>query len=235
MALRLAIQRTAILLLGGSGLIWGFMVFPTSGATDEFRSLESQLLQSATFDNKALAIELSSPAAQSARACDSSSQTALLLIEIRLAEAALREGAVDDFDRRAKSLEIRSKQTLSCAPRDSLVWLIAFGLQILHGQSGKQTLDLLEMSYETSPREAWIGIRRIIAAMPVLMLLSPALQEKVLAEFEQLARSGFFYETARAYAGTSASTRVMLADRIQRLDARQQKLFWNEVEKIHSD
>jgi hypothetical protein len=234
MALRLAIQRTVILLLGGSGLIWGFIVFPISGATDEFRSLESQLLQSATFDNKALAVELSSPAAQSAGACDSSSQTALLLIEIRLAEAALREGAVDDFDRRTKSLETRSKQTLSCAPRDSLVWLVAFGLQILHG-SGKETLDLLEMSYETSPREAWIGIRRIIAAIPVLMLLSPPLQEKVLAEFEQLARSGFFYETARAYDGTSASTRVMLADRIQRLDARQQKLFWNEVEKIHSD
>jgi hypothetical protein len=146
----------------------------------------------------------------------------------------LRAGAVDDFDRHANSVEARSKQTLSCAPRQSLIWLVAFSLKILHGQSDKQALDLLEMSYETSPNEAWIGIRRIIAAVPVLALLSQSLQQKVLAEFEQLARSGFVYEAARAYAGAPTSTRPLLLDRIQRLDAREQKLFWDEVEKIQS-
>jgi hypothetical protein len=90
------------------------------------------------------------------------------------------------------------------------------------------------MSYETSPNEAWIGIRRIIAAMPVLALLSQPLQQKILAEFEQLARSGFVDEAARSYASASTSTRPLLLDRIRRLDARQQKLFWDEVEKIPS-
>ena len=234
MSLKLAIQRLVMLVLGGSGLIWGFLVLPTSDASDDLRYIETQLLRSETFDSKALAVELSSPAAEAVSACDSSSQTALLLIEMRLTQAALRAGAVDDFDRHANSLETRSKETLGCAPRDSLVWLVAFSLKILHGQSDKQALDLLEMSYETSPNEAWIGIRRIIAAMPVLALLSQPLQEKVLAEFGQLARSGFVYEAARSYAGASTSTRPLLLDRIQRLDAREQKLFWDEVEKMQS-
>lgn len=233
MSLKLAIQRLTMLVLGGSGLIWGFLVLPTSGASDVLWYVESQLLQSETFDSKALAVELIGPAAEEISACDSPSQTALLLMEMGLTQTALRAGSVDDFDRHANSLETRSKATLSCAPRDSLVWLVAFSLKILHGQSDKQTMDLLEMSYETSPNEAWIGIRRIIAAMPVLALLSQPLQEKVLAEFEQLARSGFVYEAARSYSGASASTRPLLLDRIQRLDAREQKLFWNEVEKIN--
>jgi hypothetical protein len=234
MSLKSAIQRLLMLVLGGSGLIWGLLAFPTSDASDDLRSIDTQLLQSETFDSKALAVELSAPAAQQASPCDSSSQMALLLMELRLTQAALRAGAVDDFDRHANSVEARSKQTLSCAPRQSLIWLVAFSLKILHGQSDKQALDLLEMSYETSPNEAWIGIRRIIAAVPVLALLSQSLQQKVLAEFEQLARSGFVYEAARAYAGAPTSTRPLLLDRIQRLDAREQKLFWDEVEKIQS-
>ena len=232
MSLKLVIQRLVMLVLGGSGLIWGLLVLPTSDASDDLRYMEAQLLQSETFDSKALAVELSNPSADAISACDSSSQTALLLMEMRVAQSALRAGAVDDFDRRANALETRSKQTLSCAPRDSLVWLVAFSLKILHGQPDKQALDLLEMSYETSPNEAWIGIRRIIAAMPVLALLSQPLQEKVLTEFEHLARSGFAYEAARSYAGASTSTRPLLLDRIQRLDAREQKLFWDQVEKI---
>ncbi|HWF46898.1 MAG TPA: hypothetical protein VG168_07835 [Bryobacteraceae bacterium] len=232
MLLKLAIQRLGMLVLGGAGLIWGLLVLPTSGVSDDLHYIETQLLASETFDSKALAVELSNPAAVSA--CDSSSQTALLLMEMRLAQAALRAGTVDDFDRHANSLETRSKQTLSCAPRNSLVWLVAFSLKILHGQPDEQALDLLEMSYETSPNEAWIGIRRIIAATPILALLSPPLREKVLAEFEQLARSGFVYEAARSYAGASTSTRPLLLDRIQRLDAWQQKSFWDEVEKIRS-
>ena len=234
MPLKFAIQRITMLMLGGAGLVWGLLALPTSDTSDNLRNIETQLLQSETFDSKALAVELTSPAAEAVSACDSSSQTALLLMEMDLTQAALRAGAVDDFDRHANSLETRSKKTLSCAPRDSLVWLVAFSLKILHGQSDKQALDLLEMSYETSPNEAWIGIRRIIAAMPVLALLSQPLQEKVLAEFERLARSGFVYEAARSYAGASTSTRPLLLDRIQRLDAKEQKLFWDEVEKIQS-
>ena len=232
MPLKLAIQRLAVLALGGAGLVWGLLALPTSETSDNLRNIETHLLQSETFDSKALAVELTSPAAEAVSACDSSSQTALLLMEMDLTQAALRAGAVDDFDRHANSLEARSKETLSCAPRDSLVWLVAFSLKILHGQSDRQALDLLEMSYETSPNEAWIGIRRIIAAMPVLALLSQPLQDKVLAEFEQLVRSGFVYEAARSYAGASTSTRALLLDRIQRLEAKEQKLFWNEVEKI---
>jgi len=50
-------------------------------------------------------------------------------MEMPLAEAALRSGAASEFDRRIQSLEARSRQVLSCAPRESFAWLLAFDLK----------------------------------------------------------------------------------------------------------
>ena len=60
-------------------------------------------------------------------ACDNHAQHALLLMEIPLADAALRSGALDALNQRTTSIEARAKQALSCTPRDSLVWLVLFG------------------------------------------------------------------------------------------------------------
>ena len=45
MSLKLAIQRLVMLALGGSGLIWGFFVLPTSDLSDDLRYIEAQLLR----------------------------------------------------------------------------------------------------------------------------------------------------------------------------------------------
>src|ERR1035437_1288462 len=104
MSLRLVILRGLTIALVGVGLLWGCLTLPRSEAADDFRYLESQLLRSETFNPKVLALKLSSPAAQVLSDCDTHSQTALLLVEMQLAQAALRAGAVGEFDQRARSL-----------------------------------------------------------------------------------------------------------------------------------
>src|SRR5205807_2417231 len=83
---------------------------------------------------------------------------------------ALRSGTVTEFDQRIKSLETRSIRVLSCTPRQSFVWLLAFQLEVLQGALDQHSFDLLAMSYETSPNEAWISIRRVLAAMPLVLV-----------------------------------------------------------------
>lgn len=48
---------------------------------------------------------------------------------------------------------------MSCTPRDSFAWLLAFDFEVLHGRLNQHSFDLLAMSYRTSPNEAWIAIR----------------------------------------------------------------------------
>lgn len=231
MFLRISIQ-VFTLALGTAGLVWGCCILPISEASDDFGYRESQLLQPETFDPKTLTRELASPAAQVVRDCDTLAQTALLLIEMRLTQAALRTGAVEEFDKHAKSLELRSKRVLGCAPRQSFIWLLDFSLAVMHGRLNERSLDLLATSYETSPNEAWISIRRAAVALPFVLMTNEPLRDKILLEFRHLVRDGFVDVAARSYLTATDPVRSLLQKQIEQLPGPPQKAFWDELQKL---
>jgi hypothetical protein len=233
-AIGLYVRRGLMLVIGCLGLAWGIFTLPHSEAADEFWDIESRLLRFESFDRSALTQTLESRSAQNFSACDSHSQRALLLMEMPLAEAALRSGAADEFDRRIQSLETRSRKILACAPRQSFVWLLAFNLEILHGRLNQRAFDLLAMSYETSPNEAWISIRRNMVATPLVLTMPEPLRQKVLFEFQQLIRYGFVEEAARSYLASSGSIRSLLQAQIALLDRRIQKAFSDTLQRLRS-
>ena len=220
--------------MGCLGLAWGIFTLPSSEAADDFRDIEGRLLRFETFSRTTLAQILESPASQSLDACDTHSQRAMLLVEMPLAEAALRSGATGEFDQRVQSLESRSRRILGCTPRESFVWLLMFNLEVLHGRLNQQSFDLLAMSYETSPNEAWISIRRIFVAMPLVLVAPEPLRQRILFEFQQLVRHGFQGEAARSYLTASEPVRALLQGQVEQLDLRRQKAFSDAVQKLRS-
>jgi hypothetical protein len=220
-----------VLLIGCSGLIWGTLNLPPSAASDSFRGLESSLLGFETFNRQTALATLNSEAAQKSNPCDVHSQRALMLLEIPLADTALRSGEAYDFDQHTLSLERRAKATLSCSPRDSLVWLLLFGLRNEHGLLDADTFELLAMSYATSPYEAWVGVRRIVVAMPVILAAPKELREKVLVEFQTLIRRGFVETPALAFLSAPAQVRSLLQARIDELDSKAREAFRRAIEK----
>lgn len=232
--LGLIVRRTLTLAIGCLGLTWGILTLPQSEAADDLRDIEGSLLRSATFNRTTLTQSLENQTSQNLSACETHSQRALLLMEMPLAEAALRSGAAGEFDRRIQSLEARSSRVLSCAPRQSFVWLLAFNLEVLHGRLNEQSFNLLAMSYETSPNEAWISIRRIIVAMPFVLIAPEPIRQRILVEFQQLIRHGFVDDAARSYLTASGSVRSLLQTRIEQLDPPWQKSFSNALHKIRS-
>jgi hypothetical protein len=228
------VQRTLTLATGCLALVWAILVLPRSEAADDFRDIESRLLRSEAFNRASLTQTLESQISRDLSPCDTHSQRALLLMEMPLAEAALRSGAAAEFDRHVQSLEVRSRQVLGCAPRESFVWLLAFDLEVLHGRLNEQSFELLAMSYETSPNEAWISIRRIIVAMPLVLVAPEPVRQKIIFEFQQLIRNGFVDDAARCYFTASSSIRSLLQTQIERLDLPRQKTFSDALQKIRS-
>jgi hypothetical protein len=226
--------RGATLLVGCIGLAWGIGNVASGQTSDDFRDAEARLLRFETFSRPATIAVLDSPSTRELNSCDVHAQHALMLMEIPLADAALRSGAVQDFDQRTLSLETRARQTLACVPRDTLMWILLFGLQTQHGSLDERTFDLLAMSYETSPQEAWVAVRRIVVAIPVMRFAPAPVQDKILSEFQWLITHGFVEMTARAYAETSEATRALLQPRIDALDARSQNRFTEAVQKLRS-
>jgi hypothetical protein len=233
-ALGSIVQRTLTLAIGCLALVWAILALPRSEAADDLRDIESRLLRSEAFNRASLTQTLESQISRDLSPCDTHSQRALLLMEMPLAEAALRSGAAAEFDRHVQSLEARSRQVLGCAPRESFVWLLAFDLEVLHGRLNEQSFDLLAMSYETSPNEAWISIRRIIVAMPLVLVAPEPVRKKILFEFQQLIRNGFVDDAARCYFTASSSVRSLLQAQIEQLELPRQKDFSDALQKIHS-
>jgi hypothetical protein len=213
-------------------LLWGIFALPQGEAADDFRDIESRLLRSEVFNRTRLTRLLENQTVQNLSHCDTHSQRALLLIEMPLAVAALRSGAAGEFDRHIQSLENRSKRLLGCAPRESFVWLVAFNLEVLHGRLNPRSFDLLAMSYETSPNEAWISIRRIIVAMPLILEAPEPVRQMILFEFQQLIRNGFSDEAAHAYATAIPSIRSLLQTQIEQLDPKRQNDFSRALRRI---
>jgi hypothetical protein len=111
---------------------------------------------------------------------------------------------------------------------------VAFNLEVLHGRLNPQSFDLLAMSYETSPNEAWIAIRRIIVAMPLVLVAPEPVRQKILFEFRQLIRNGFVDDAAHSYATASGPIRSLLQTQIEQLDPTRQKDFSSALRKIRS-
>jgi hypothetical protein len=221
----LPVLRCLTAVIGCAGLAWGVLNAAPGEAADDFRELESRLLQFETFNQTTATGALASALAWNVSRCDNHAQRALLLLEIPLADAALRSGAARDYDERVRSLESRARQALGCMPRDSFIWLVLFGLETGHGALDEHAFDLLAMSYETSPNEAWIATRRITLAIPVVLSAPGPMQQKILGEFQDLVRNGFIELPARAYARASGPTRALLQSRIELLDPSRQKAF----------
>jgi len=221
-----------ILVIGCAGLAWGGLNAKRGAASDVFLDIESHLLKFQTFSPATAAATLDGDAAQKLSACDTHAQRALLLLEIPLAYAALQSGAVQEFDRRSRSLEARARQTLSCSPRDSFVWLVLFGLHTGRGQVDENAFELLRMSYETAPYEAWIAVRRVTAAVPVILSAPETLRERILAEFRYLVQKRFNEMPVRAYLSAPPAVRSLLQASIDQLGAKEKEAFAAALKKL---
>jgi hypothetical protein len=226
--------RSLTAVIGCLGIAWGVSNIARGEAADDFRDIETRLLQFEGFSQATETRVLASAAAQDVSACDSHAQHALMLMEIPLADAALRSGALDPLNRRTRSLEARARQALSCTPRDAFVWLVLFGVQTAHGVLDAHTFDLLAMSYQTAPNEAWIAVRRILLAVPVLRSAPGPMQETILAEFQRLIANGYVDMPARAYRNASEPVRRELQARVDQLETSRQKSFADAVQKLRS-
>lgn len=221
-----------VVVIGCAGLVWGGLNAKRGAASDVFRDIETHLLKFETFSPATAAATLDGVAAQNLSACDIHAQRALLMLEIPLAYAALQSGAVQEFDRRSRALEARARQALSCSPRDSFVWLVLFGLHTGRGQVDENAFDLLRMSYETSPYEAWIAARRLTVAVPVILSAPEALRERILAEFQHLVRKRFVDMPVRIYLSAPAAVRTLLQSSVDQLSAKEQEAFIAALKKF---
>jgi hypothetical protein len=226
------ILRAVLIIVGGLGMLWGISGFARSAAADYFEDVEGRLLSFASYSAQAAGEMHDGALAQELSECDNHAQRSLLLLELPLADAALKAGATADFDRRVQSIEERAKRDIACTPRDPLLWLVLFGLDVQHGARDRHTFDLLATSYAVSPHEAWIGLRRAMVTIPIVQTIPDPLREQVLAEFENLINDKLPEIPARLFLSASDAARAILQPRIDRLDPKSRQAFASMLQEL---
>ncbi|MBY0383498.1 MAG: hypothetical protein K2W78_16515 [Xanthobacteraceae bacterium] len=227
-------HRLLIALLAVAGLSWGIATLPKSESLDDLRDFEAILLHNEEFSANALARRLESTETKSLSGCDTHSQNALSLAEMRLTQAALLSGNTKTFTDRANAIEARLRLVLSCAPHHSFSWLMAFALDVLHGRINDHSFQLLAMSYATSPNEAWIAIRRNPLAVRLFEAAPDALRPPILREFQLLVINGFSKDAASGYRGANEKTQALLRARIEELKPKEQDSFRDALDQLRS-
>jgi hypothetical protein len=226
------VSRSFLALIGCGGLIWGGLTVNGSMVADDLRRTEDRALRSEAFSESALTSILDSSASVAISACDTHAQRALLLVEMLLADAKLRSGATAKFDRHLASLEARGRRVLGCNPLDSFAWLLMYNTELVHGRSNDASLKFLKMSYDSSPHEAWISVRRNPVAVASLLVASAPLRDQIVAEFLHLIRDGFSDAAAVSYAGAAERGKALLLTHLDNLDPAQRAAFDDVVRKI---
>lgn len=208
------------------GSIW---IFRSSDVSDGFIRIEQQLLHLEIFDVEEMASAVRANALETSWSCDTHTQMALVMIEMRLADHALHSGSVVEFENYSNSLQRRAELGLACAPYASFLWLAAFSSRLAHGQIDQRALEFLSMSYQTSSFEGWLMIRRLSLVLPLTMVVSPQLREVILSEFIRCIEDGYVAEAARSYARAPSSAQQLLRGQLGRTTAQKQAAFWRAL------
>jgi muconolactone delta-isomerase len=218
------VRRGAIAAICCLALSWVLAALQRVRA-EEYREIETRLLRTEGFGLAELTRIAGADAGLELDACDTHSQRTVLLAEMPLADSSLRSGNTGEFDRHIERIERRSRRILSCAPRDSLAWLVLFSLEVTHGRLTDRAFKMLERSYESSPNESWIAVRRVVVAMPVILLVPEPLRSEILREFRSLIRNRLIDDAARSFVHASQRVRLLLLAEVGKLDVADQRAF----------
>jgi hypothetical protein len=126
---------------------------------------------------------------------------------------------------------------LSCTPQQSFLWYVLFWVEMSLRRSPGQFLRHLELSYVTSPHEAWVARFRSADALALFDQLSPPVQQKAAAEYRDLVRDNI-YVAGYILAGADERTRAHIFSVIRDLPLKQRQELaksvdaWNVVINI---
>lgn len=210
------VLRFLLLSLAALGAGWAILVAPAQVQGEAIAATGRQIAQGATFQPEVLE-PLMAPerAAFLGSPCVPSAQQGRQWIALKLSDLADQDSSnLARIDSSLERLGQTARTALACSPYDGFAWLMLYwshGRQT--GFHGK-TLDFLEMSYATAPREGALALYRNPRAILAFRNLPSRLQAQVLDEWRLLVGARL-YETAAV-----GLTQIAEADREQLLAQR---------------
>lgn len=203
--------RAALLVLGVIGLWWSTTVLPIFRFAGPARSATERIMADDRFKRGTLGeIWAQIESEPKNTFVKSTLPRARALIHLAVAEEAMQRRRPDEADRETAAADSDLKASLALNPTDSFLWLILYSTETARRGFDPKSIDFLDQSYATGPREGWIALRRNPAALAIFAQLRETIQDGVVAEFAQMVDSEFIEAAAFSFTGAGWTNRERL-------------------------
>jgi hypothetical protein len=220
--------------VGISSIAWASSSFPFYRAEAPLASSAQTILLGESYSEaqlKALSVQLNAASRSQIR---SSALYDVAVIRLQLAENALTTGNTQ-LASYLVDLETALNAAIAEVPTSSFLWLTKYWLHGVRGGAADGGLQFLRMSYLSGPNEGWIAARRNPLALRFFSSLPDDLRERVLAEFERLVSSGFYWEAVNILTGPGWAVHEKLLSRLGQVKEDNRRAFATVLESRNLD
>lgn len=184
-ALHHVLTRGLFFIIGCSAIWWGVVVLPIFWKQSSAEHIAKRIIAGDQFKPATLSQQLAAlVASEKPTFCRPVALQSAAIIQLRITETAL--GGIAKDDGQLRLLDDAIRNSLSCAPADSFLWLILFALKNAEHGYKRENFKYLRMSYSLGPNEGWILEKRNPVALAELALLPADLSAKAINEFMRL-------------------------------------------------
>lgn len=146
-----------------------------------------------------------------------SSVAKLAVIQLRGAERVLPRESGQQAQSRLSEQARLVEDALRNTPGDGFLWLTLFWVSDRNGATANDKWRFLRRSYELSPNEGWIGLKRNPIVLDSFATLPDDIAENAMQELTHLVHSGLHAEAAKIIAGPGLPVNKLLLRRLRAL------------------
>ena len=218
------LTRIFVAAVGCMAVMWGLVTLPIFWRQSTLERTAQWIIKGAAYKPEALAgVVPVIEAMEKTTFCAPTALRSAAIIRLRIAELGQSESAEEKSDTlNAAANSVR--QSLSCSPADSFLWLALYWLDTAQYGYRPQDLKYLRLSYQLGPNEGWIALKRNGVTFAMLqsspnwceqrVCILSKFSEIAINEFVGLVSSGFYDEAVDVFTGPAWPEREVILPRL---------------------
>jgi hypothetical protein len=223
---KIFLVRLFLILTGSFAILWGLVTLPVFWEQSAIEKTAKQIIRGEQFKLEALKSEM--PLIDSidgSTHCRPAGIQSAAIVRLGIAEEAIASGDRQFIDLQLKASDRQIRDSLSCSPADSFLWLALFWVDNNLSGLRPSYFQYLRMSYEVGPNEGWVALRRNYLAFSIFDHLPSDLADKAMREFVGLVDAQLYSETAEIFVGPAWHVRDEILSRLAEVEPKNRQAF----------
>ncbi len=233
------LTRIFVAAVGCMAVTWGLVTLPIFWRQSTLERTAQWIIKGAAYKREALVgVVPVIEAMEKTTFCAATALRSAAIIRLRIAELG-QSGSAEEKSDTLNAAANSVRQSLSCSPADSFLWLALYWLDTARHGYSPEDLKYLRLSYQLGPNEGWIALKRNGVTFAMLqssrdwcdqrVCILSKFSEFAINEFVGLIKTGLFERAAEIFMGPAWPERDLIVSRLASVTEQDRQLFWDAL------